>query len=604
MINRLEISGLAIIDSLSIDFSSGFNVITGETGAGKSILIRALNFLTGAKASKEQVRQGVEVAKVLGEFLIPKDHVARRALETFGIPFEEEGEDISLLIRRNLNSTGRAQSWINDTLVTSQVLREVGGTLVDVFGQHENQRLLKSTEHLSYLDLFISDKSASVKVVELSKGCQEIVAKIREHLVSYETKTRDKDYIEFRLAELKKFGPSLEDYNRVETLVRSSDKVVQVRETFSKAVQCLDGEDGNISQRLKECARILEKTGGKGEFDLDPIIETARRLASEAEDLSFTLEKKFQEYDIDENELEESQKRLYGYQDLMRKHSTRDIGLLVAEKEKLESELESIESFETNLKKWLSELDKLSQEFEKASGQLSQLREKAGLNIKKRVEAELQELSMKGARFDVVFEKVAHAVEALDFTNFSPELSKIWDSCKKRLEKLSSHGAEKVEFLLASNPGESMLPLNRIASGGELSRIMLALKKTLAVDAETCVLVFDEIDTGISGRVADVVGLKMKELSLSFQVICISHLSQVAVFADTHYLVQKVGKKSRTETEIILLSKEESAKEIARLISGAEVSKSSLVHAKGLIIAAQSRIASSKKSSKSEARTH
>lgn len=604
MITKLEISGLAIIDSLSIDFSSGFNVITGETGAGKSILIRALNFLTGAKASKEQVRQGVEVAKVLGEFLIPRDHVARQALEQFGIPFEEEGEDIALLIRRNLNANGRAQSWINDTLVTSQVLREVGGSLVDVFGQHENQRLLKSTEHLSYLDLFLADKTAILDVQDKSKKSAELVGRLKEALSSYASKTRDKDYLEFRLSELKKFEPSIEDYTKVEMQVRSSDKVVQAREVFSKAIQCLEGEDGNLSGRLKECARVLEKAGAKGEFQLESSIETARRLASEVEDLSFSLEKTFQEYDIDESELEEAQKRLYGYQDLMRKHSTREVSLLVAEKEKLESELESIESFESNLKKWLSELDKLSEDFEKASVQLTKLREKTGANIKKRVEAELQELSMKGARFDVVFEKLAHPVESLDFSPFAPELVGLWEKCKTRLEKLSSHGAEKVEFLLASNPGESMLPLNRIASGGELSRIMLALKKTLAVDAETCVLVFDEIDTGISGRVADVVGLKMKELSLAFQVICISHLSQVAVFADTHYLVQKVGKKSRTETEIILLSKEESAKEIARLISGAEVSKSSLVHAKDLIVAAQSRVAAKKKTTKSEVRPH
>ncbi len=594
MITKLEISGLAIIDSLSIGFSNGFNVITGETGAGKSILIRGLNFLTGAKTSREQLRSGVEQAKVLGEFIIPKDHAVRTSLETFGIPFEEEGDDIVLLIRRILSANGRAQSWINDTSVSSQALREIGSSLVDVFGQHENQRLLKSNEHLSYVDLFLPDQKGSKEVLELYRKSHEIIVKLKSHLANYESKSRDKDYLEFRLVELKKFEPTVEDYEKVSTLVSSSDKIVHVREVFSKAIQYLEGEEGALSQRLKDCARVLEKGAAQPELSVDGLADTARRLASEVEDLSFNLEKKFQDFDVDEEALEDAQKRLYGYQDLMRKHSTREIGLLVSEKEKLEAELEAIENFESNLKTWLEELSEISERFEKASEKLSTVRKKAALNIKKRVEAELQELSMKGARFEVQFENILHSIEPLDFSKFDVGLGALWEKSKVRLEKLSSTGREKVEFLLASNPGESILPLNRIASGGELSRIMLALKKTLAIDAETCVLVFDEIDTGISGRVADVVGLKMKDLSRSFQVICISHLSQVAVFADTHYLVQKVGKKSRTETEIIRLSKEESAKEIARLISGAEVTKGSLVHAKDLITAAHSRAASKK----------
>lgn len=599
MITQLDISGLAIIDSLTIEFSSGFNVITGETGAGKSILIRALNFLTGAKASKEEVRSGVEVAKVSGEFLIPRDHVARAALEKSGIPFEEDGEDIPLILRRTLSSAGRSQAWINDTNVSSQTLREVGVFLVDVFGQHENQRLMKSHEHLSYLDLFLSDHKPKKEVEEYHRKSLEVLSRLKEHLKSFESRSRDKDYLEFRLSELKKFDPSVEDYEKVETLVKTSDKVVQLREVFSKAVQCLEGDDGSISQRLKECARVLEKGSSKESQGSEVIIETSRRLASEVEDLSFLLEKKFQEFDIDETSLEDAQKRLYGYQDLMRKHSIREIGLLVAEKERMESELESIDGFEANLKKWLHELEEVTGKFEKASERLSILREKAAGIVKKQIEAELQELSMKGAKFDVRFDKAHQTVEPLDFSAFDAALSLLWEKSKAVLEKNSSSGSEKVEFLLASNPGESMLALNKIASGGELSRIMLALKKTLAVDAETCVLVFDEIDTGISGRVADVVGLKMKDLARAFQVICISHLSQVAVFADSHYLVQKIGKKARTETEIIRLSKEDSAKEIARLISGAEVTKSSLLHAKDLIAAAHSRAASKKKSDRS-----
>ncbi len=216
----------------------------------------------------------------------------------------------------------------------------------------------------------------------------------------------------------------------------------------------------------------------------------------------------------------------------------------------------------------LVELGKKAISLRVAATQLTRAREKSALAIKKKAEAELEELAMKGAKLDVEFLPVRRPPTVLDFGGFEEKLTELWNQASETIFEVGPEGAERSRFLLAANKGEALLPLAKIASGGEMSRIMLALKKALVADAETCVLVFDEIDSGISGRVADTVGKKMQELSDTFQVLCISHLPQVAVYADAHFLVSKLGKKERTESTIVRLTKEESAKEIARLLSG------------------------------------
>ncbi len=582
MIRCLGIQGLAIIDRLQIEFEPGFNVITGETGAGKSILIRALNFLTGAKVSTEVIRSGWDMAQVSAEFTLPKGHQALPVLAGLGILPQENGNQLSLVLRRQLNLKGRSQAWVNDVLVALPSLRTLGGQLVDVFAQHENQRLLDPNDHTDYVDNFLDQPSLRESVRMLGRKCQESVASISERLKSCEEKQRQSDYLAFRLEELKRFAPSVEDFTNVQEVCGRVERMRKALDPLKAAFALLEGGDGGESP--SHIAREAAKCLGSADNALaSRVMECAREL----EDVGFELGRLLSSMDVDEEELENSQTRLFGYQDLFRKTAVRDAEALVLQKESLEAELRLLTNVEEDLESQLGALLLLSDDLSRQCERLTVSRLQAAVIIKEDVETELADLHMPGSIFQAEFEPVEKDLPALDFSAFSPKLAKLWSECAKGLGKCSPQGSETAQFFLSANPGEPPLPLSKVASGGELSRIMLALKKALAADAETCVLVFDEIDSGISGRVADVVGRKMRELASGFQVLCISHLPQVAVYADAHFLVTKVGKGQRTESSIIPLSKEESAKEIARLLSGSEVSGSSLDNAMNLIVAAK-----------------
>jgi DNA repair protein RecN (Recombination protein N) len=587
VITQLNIKGLAIIENLEIDFSPGFNVITGETGAGKSILILALHFLTGAKVSADVVRSGAGHALVSGEFLIQETHPAVLALQNLGIAIDLEGEDAVVLIRRQLSSKGRSQAWINDVAVSSQALKEIGHGLVDIFAQHENQRLMHPGEHVRYLDQF-SNNSKEVKAVQFAFAqCESTLNEIESLVKKVTTSERDRDYLEFRLGELEKFKPSSEDFRSVNELSESVDKVVAEREVLKEALALLDsGDSQGVSQLLWELAK---KLGQLGEFG-EPLKERAETAAREIEDIHFSLSGKIGSFEVDESDLEEAQHRQFGYQELFRKHSVKNIEELLGVFNRLKNDVGSLESAKEKLQELVKQLKNEVEELKKVSVHLSETRKRNSLALKKKVEREIHELSMPGARLDFDWSPVERVAPPLSLASIDRGLQTDFQKTLAEMSSFSALGSEKVQFLLASNPGEASLPLVKSASGGELSRIMLALKKTLAADAETCVLVFDEIDTGISGSVADVVGRKMRELAAHFQVICISHLPQVAVYADTHCLVKKAGKKNRTETEIVKLSLEESAKEIARLMSGREVTPSSLNHAKNLMAQARNTV--------------
>lgn len=595
MITSLKIQGLAIIHSLHIDFSPGFNVITGETGAGKSILIRALNFLMGTKTSSEAVRKGNESATVMGEFFLSENHQAIRLLKDLEIPFDVENGKVSLLIRRILSAQGRTTAWINDTAVSSQGLREIGATLVDVFGQHENQKLLNPKCHVKYVDAFVERKNLKSAYQKTYSLAQEQLKKITDQVEGFLKNQKDRDYVQFRLQELKEFEPTLSDYQESILLSKTAGSQTKIKELLTRAMACLeDDETDSVGKRLWEVAKVLSHANIVENSEQAPaLVAQAEELAEKIDALSFSITKLFSSVDVDEESLEKAEKRVFGYQSLFRKHGVKDPEGLLTEMARLGALCSTLEEMSLVLSAELKELETLASELKTVSLGLSKERLKASLQIKKSVEKELSDLSMKGATFDTQWQPVRRTLGTLSLESFDPQLVRAWDKSREILSEVGAEGAEEGEFLLASNPGEAVLPLARIASGGELSRIMLALKKAIATDAQTCVLVFDEIDSGISGRIADVVGQKMQELSNTFQVICISHLPQVAVYADAHFLVRKIGKNEketqRTESTIIRMSAEDSAREIARLLSGENLSKTSLANAEHLMAQAKQR---------------
>lgn len=592
MLTHLHIEGLALIDSLSIDFSSGFNVITGETGAGKSILIRALNFLMGGKAGADSVRSGFDSAVVTGEFRVGSRHEALRLLESLGIECEEEAERKLILVRRKLSSKGRSQAWVNDVSVTSSCVKELGRSLVDLFAQHENQRLVDPQRHIDYLDDFIPDGRVRQDVCDIVENCQVEIGKIESILENFRQTEQTQDYTKFRLDELKAFAPDVDEFESLQAFCRNSEQSEKLRDLIAQISTQFEGDgvQDSVSSRLGGTLRLLNRLLEKvnpdsqpAEQDVNGLTDRLSMASSEIEEINFQIQKWLGEIDFDPAQLEEAQGRVWAYQDLFRKYRLRTVQELINLQSELEAELHLLSNVTEKVSECLERLVALCACLTNALKKLTSARRKAAKILQSEVVSELNELAMKGARFEVEFQPVNRPVADISFLSLDEASSARWKSVASTLQGCDLKGSERAQFLLSANPGEPLRPLTKVASGGEMSRIMLAIKKTLAADAETCVLVFDEIDTGISGRVADIVGKKMQELSRDFQVICISHLAQVAVYADAHFLVEKSGREKRTQSRIVRLEKENSAKEIARILSGSDLTQSSLKHAKEMI---------------------
>jgi len=587
MLIHLSIHGLAIIDHLKIDFTNGFNVITGETGAGKSILIKAMGLLLGGKASQESVRRGAEQATVCGTFRIKGTHPAKQMLAQLGVAIDDTTCDFEVEIKRIVSVKGRSAAWVNNVPVTTGSLKDIASCLIDVFGQHDSHRLLDSQHHAPCLDQFVEPRSLAHELNSSYLLASEAMAELRQFVNEATGKGRDVDYLAFRVTELDDFKPSQEDYESVKSLTDRARLATSITGALHKAQDLIESAEGDgVSRRLREVSRALHS--GKSP-DLDDLADVAGKLASDVDDLSYALGRAASKLDISEEEMDKAEARIAGYQSLFRKHSVQTPEELCEAWQKLKEQLKALENAAGHVMTLLQKLEKTVSVVAKKSDALALGRRKAAGVVAKRVEKELADLAMPSAKFSVEFSPVSRVIAALDLSSFGDEAVATWSDVLDVWSTVSEIGSERAEFYLSANKGEAMLPLAKVASGGEVSRIMLALKKALVAGAETCVLVFDEIDTGISGRVADIVGQKIAELSGYCQILCISHLPQVAAYADRHYIVQKVEGKDRTESTIKALSEDEHLDEIARLLSGDKVTKASLEHAKTLVSEAKSR---------------
>ncbi len=592
MITHLSIRGLAIIEELVIDFSPQLNVITGETGAGKSILIKALHFLLGSKADSDVIRKGFERAHVGASFLLPKTHPSIVIIRDHGLTHEDS--DLSeLIIRREINVKGRSQAWINDQPISSSFLREVGQALIDIYGQHENHRMLDPSSHMEYIDQFLKDPSLpSVFSTQMQK-IHSLMTELRAQIEQYKSKRREQDYLQFRYEEISQLDPSVEDYQATNELCIRASRALSEQKMLSHAQGlCDEGYKGRpLSSAVHELIKVLESSRWLSEEkDFHQYLESLKSLVPSLDEFSFFLGRVAERNSVDESEIESSQERLALYQSFFRKLGVRSIDEMMTEFSRLEKELSFVLEAPDALSERLDQIVRLAKEAEATVRVLTDARQKAASKAVSLVVKELQDLNMKGAQIQFEFQSVKQALSSVDISDFSQDFQSKWAYCADFLATTSKSGREKGQFQLAANPGEGFKPLAKVASGGEISRIMLGFKKALSVGAHTCVMVFDEIDTGISGHTAHIVGRKLKDLSEKFQVICISHLPQVAVYGDSHFKVEKRLTNKTTESRIFRLSQEKSEEEIARLLSGDKVTSSSLTHARQLIKAARSNI--------------
>ena len=557
MLLSLNIRDYAIIDRLSIDFDEGLNIITGETGAGKSIVIGALSLVLGAKSALENIRTGADRTVIQALFTLPEENdEVLKLLDENGI----DTEDGTLLISREITSKGRNLCRVNSSLVNVSFLKTLGENLVDIHGQHEHQKLLDQKTHLSFLDAYAADSLEETKNLT-RKAFTAYQSSLRE-LEKLEKMSRQKDD---RLFILKKH---VEDIDQIE-LEEGLDEALEKREKIlmnsqdifnnaNEAYQILYGNDDNIVYSLSSVEDLLSEIS---EFDEE--IEENLKMASDAramaEEISYFLRDFRESVSYDENELNEIEEKLHIINQLKKKYGF-TIAEILSHRESCIEEIDSLENYSERLSELKEEVRANEKKYLEQALKLRKIRKKASDEFTALVTENLHSLEMKGTVF------------TSRFTELEKE------------KKYTKDGIDDLVFMISTNRGQSLKPIDKVASGGEISRIMLSFKRVLAKKDSIDTLVFDEIDTGISGKTAQVVARQMWELSLNHQILSITHLAQIASMADTNYLIKKEVKDDNTVTSFRKLDKDEKVAELVRIISGENISKNANAYAKDMLI--------------------
>lgn len=567
MLTFLYAKNYLLIDELKVGFTPGLNIITGETGAGKSILIGALAALLGDRLGKEVIRSGADKAVIEGEFLIAAVPAAAAFLR--GKEIDEQGE--SLLVRREVHATGKSRCFINDTPVPLPVLAELGDLLVDLHGQHEHQLLLKVANHGPYLDAF-AGLEADLEAVK--SGYQQLVNATKELRALAEQAAelaRSRDYMAFQLQEIRAVTPVADEE---EELLREEQILKNAELLFERTAQIftrLYESEGSAAEQLTAAAADLAQLAAIDDR-FSAMQGDCRSALILVEELAKSVQHYNQSISFEPERLEKVRQRLAALTALKRKHGG-SLADIIALGEKLARELGVADNMEAALAQLEKERAAARSRLAALDAELSGKRHAAAQEFSSRVAAALAQLGMPRAQFAVD----QHAAPAGD---------EPWVERKGQRLRIGPRGSDHLEFLLSANPGEEAKPLAAVASGGEISRVMLALKTLLAEADRVPVLIFDEIDIGISGRIAQAVGRSLKELAMSHQVLCITHLPQIASMADHHLLVEKGGDEQQTRTTIRPLSQEERVAQVAALIGGDVVTQAHLQSASELIAAA------------------
>ena len=552
MLQTLSIKQFAIIDELDINFSDGLTVMSGETGSGKSIIIDAIGQLIGMRASSDYVRHGEKKAIIEGIFDIDESKDAINILESLAIDVDED----FLLVKREIFSSGKSICRINNQTVTLQDLRKVMQELLDIHGQHETQSLLKQKYHLQLLDDYADNQySDLLNQYQLSYNQYKNKRKELEELESADQALLQRlDLMKFQLEELTEASLKEGEVDQLESDIKRIQNSEKLNLALNNAHQVLTDESA-IPDRLYELSNYLQTIN-------DIVPEKFVRLKEDIDQFYYMLEDaKHEIYDemanteFDEQVLNKYESRMNLLNNLKRKYG-KDITELIAYQSKLANEIDKIENYEQSTSQLREEIKTLYNEVIDIGKKLSQERRRVARELRDHIVSEIQNLQMKDANLEISF---------------------------KPLDEPTIEGIEFVEFLISPNRGEPLKSLNKIASGGELSRIMLALKSIFVKSRGQTAILFDEVDSGVSGQAAQKMAEKMRDIAQYIQVICISHLPQVASMSDHHLLISKASNADRTTTQVKELKDENKIDEIARMISGASVTELTRENAKEMI---------------------
>lgn len=554
MLKSLEIKNVALIDSIIIDFSQNLNVLTGETGAGKSIIIDSLNFVIGAKANKSLIKQGKDFMKVVAVFSGPFSNNLTNMLEQYDVESSEE-----ILISRKLTIDGKNDIRVNGSVFTSAMLKNITNLLIDIHGQHEHQQLLDDKNHLSIIDSFIKDNSIFQKYTEKLVELKTVESLIKKLNGSTENQERILDLLDYQIKEI----------DNAKLIVGEDDDLVQKRtamlnyekifDNLDLAISNIDGQTSIIDSLKKAHNSILSIVKFDDSFEaLSSRLESSRY---ELLDILEVLRDKKSECNFNQNEFDLIDERLDKIKILKKKYGSTIEDVLNFSKKSKEQYNEIVNSKEI-LEKKLKEKELILDDLYEIATQINALRQEISNQFEKKVQLELNDLGMKNSKFKVDFSKKP---DRNDFDKY-----------------IKNNGFDSIKFLFSANAGQNLKPLSEIISGGEASRFMLALKNILAENDEISSMVFDEIDTGISGDMGYKVACKLANISKKHQVMSVSHLPQICAMADANFKISKFVENDNTYVEAVLLNQQESLKEVSRLSGGAVDSKISIQHAKEL----------------------
>ncbi|MEK3797705.1 DNA repair protein RecN [Peribacillus sp. FSL H8-0477] len=565
MLTELSIRNFAIIDALSISLEKGLTVLTGETGAGKSIIIDAIHLLVGGRGSAEFIRHGESKAEIEGLFIIDEEkHPVFEKMQEIGIDIT----DGMVVLRRDIALSGKSACRVNGKLVTIAILREIGRTLIDIHGQHEHQELMDERLHLPLLDQFGGEKivQAISEYQRLYKDYDYAVKQLKKLSQNEQQMVHRLDLIQFQHDEIESAELVLGEDDSLTEEKKKINNFERLHESLQTGYQSLTGEQRGLDwlslamNNLEEAAELDESTKGISESISNSyfIIEDAVSLIRDQLDSL--------EYDPERLDLIES--RLNEINQLKRKYG-KTIEEIVEYGSMIEEEIETLQNRETHIVKLEAQIKSIRADLLVEAKNLSELRQTYAKQLTDHIQKELQELYMEKTIFEAHFHKTAFT-----FTD---------------ADEVGKNGLDSMEFYLSTNPGEPLKPLSKIASGGELSRIMLALKSIFSKHQGITSIIFDEVDTGVSGRVAQAIAEKIHQVASGSQVLCISHLPQVAAMADIHLFIAKNIKDGRTNTSVKSLNEEDKIKEIGRMISGVEITNLTKEHARELILQADQK---------------
>ena len=558
MLRELSIRNFAIIEDLTVSFSDGLTVLTGETGAGKSIIIDAVHLLAGGRGNSEFIRHGARKAEIGGLFQISsEEHPIYKKLEEAGIEVEED----TIILRRDINDSGKSVCRVNGKLVPLSVLREIGASLIDIHGQHENQELMDEKQHIYLLNQFAAEQLAPIQ--EKYSGNFEAYRALRKELASIsideQLMAQRIDLYQFQIKELDDANINSSEEDDLLDERRRLMNFNKIFECSSTAYEAIQGESkgldciGNAMGALDDAAAVDEH--------FKEASETVTTAFYALQDAAYQVKNILDELEFDPARLNEVEQRLALLQNLKRKYGS-TVTEILAYHEKIKTELNELLNRDEILQVKERKVLEMEEVLTELAGQLTTVRKKAAIELSEAIMAELRELHMEKAKFIVNFDS---------------------------LPSFDANGKDQVVFYISTNVGEPPKSLPKIASGGELSRMMLALKTIFSSSNGVTSIIFDEVDTGVSGRVAQAIAEKISAVSINSQVLCISHLPQVAAMADHHYFIKKEVEHDRTFTSLAEIDTNARIEEVSRMISGAEITDLTLQHATELLSMANER---------------